>query len=413
MNSGESLHKEGVPLLALTHERKPFYRKFFFWVIILILLCIALAWRFYKHPAKTRRTAPIQVVVATARIGDVPVYLSGLGAVTATYTVTVRTQINGQLWHVFFKEGQIVTAGQLLAQIDPRPYEAQLIQFQGQLARDQALLANARIDLHRYQVLYPQNSVSQQVLATQVALVKQDEGTVKLDEGQLQGVKVNLIYCRILSPVDGRIGLRLVDPGNFVQTTDTNGVAVITTLNPITVIFSLPEDDIPQIMQQTLVGKPFITKAYDREQKKLLATGTLMAVDSEVDPTTGTVKLKAQFPNNDYRLFPSQFVNINLLVNILRNATVVPTAAIQQGAQGPYVYLINKNNTVSAKVVKVGITVGDYTVVNAGVLVGQQVVVEGVDKLSEGASIVIANHKPKVTAAAPKPNPDQPRRPLQ
>ncbi|MGB6977218.1 MAG: MdtA/MuxA family multidrug efflux RND transporter periplasmic adaptor subunit [Gammaproteobacteria bacterium] len=382
-------------------EQKPFYRKTYFWLSVLILLVIAILVRWCAHPNRNRLVEPIPVVLATARVGDVPVYLSALGSVTPTYTVTVRTQINGQLWLVAFKEGQFVKAGDVLAQIDPRPYEAQLVQFEGQLARDQALLDNSRIDLHRYKVLYKQNSISQQVLATQYALVRQNEGTVKLDEGQIQQVQINLIYCRIISPVTGRIGLRLVDPGNFVQTTDATGIAVIATLNPITVVFSIPEDDIPQVSRQVMAGNILIVKAYDREQNQLLAIGKLMAIDSEIDSTTGTVKLKAQFENNGYRLFPSQFVNIRLLVSILQKATVVPTAAIQQGAQGPYVYLVNKDNTVSAKFVTVGITSGDYTVVTKGVLANQQVVIEGVDRLSEGA---------KIKAYEPTNNANKPRR---
>jgi multidrug efflux system membrane fusion protein len=371
-------------------ERVPFYRKTYFWLTVFILLIIAIIIRWHgASSARNRPVQPVPVVLGSARIADVPVYLSALGSVTPTYTVTVKTQINGQLWQVLFKEGQWVKAGDVLAQIDPRPYQAQLVQFQGQLARDEALLANARIDLHRYEVLYKQNSLSQQTLATQYSLVKQDEGTVKLDKGQIQEVLVNLIYCRIISPVNGRIGLRLVDPGNFVQTTDTTGIAVVTTLNPITVIFTLPEDDIPQVLQQIAAGNNLIVKAFDREQNALLAVGRLLTIDNEIDSTTGTVKLKAQFENENNRLFPSQFVNIRLLVTLLRRATVIPTAAVQQGAQGSYVYVLNKDNTVSIKPIKSGITSGDYTVVATGVLPGQQVVVEGVDRLSEGASVTI------------------------
>jgi multidrug efflux system membrane fusion protein len=333
------------------------------------------------------RNRPIPIVAAAASVRNVPVYISALGTVTPTYSVTVRTQINGQLLRVLFREGQMVKTGELLAEIDPRPYLAQQTEFEGQLARDQALLANAKIDLKRYKKLYPLGSVSQQTYDTQIALVKQLEGTVKLDEGQLQAVKVNLIYCRITSPINGRVGLRLVDPGNFVQTTDTNGLIVINTINPITVIFPIPEDNVPEVIESMNKGKPLLTQAYNRTQNKLLAVGTLLTIDNQIDTTTGTVKLRAQFQNDKYMLFPDQFVNIQLLVNTLPHATIIPAAAVQHGAQGTFVYMLNQNHTVSVKPVKVSVVSGDYITVVKGVLPGQFVVVEGAEKLTEGARV--------------------------
>ncbi len=373
------------------NDHRRFFRKTPILLIILaVLLLIILIqhWPFGKHKAPTPR---IPVVAESAKKMDVPVYLSELGTVTPVYTVTVRTQINGQLLQVLYHEGQLVKKGDLLAEIDPRPYQAQLTQFEGQLKRDQALLDNANIDLKRYQILWKQDSVAQQTLATQASLVKQYEGAVKIDEGQIQATKVNLIYCEITSPVDGRIGLRLVDPGNFVQTSDTTGIAVIATLQPITVIFSIPEDSIPDVLDQINAGKALTVKAYDRQQNKLLATGSLLTIDNQIDTTTGMVKLRAQFENKDNQLFPNQFVNAVLLVKTLNNVTVVSSAAVQNGASGTFVYLINKNQTVSIKPVVVGVTNGNNTVIKSGVTPGQLVVTQGADKLTEGSLVSIAN----------------------
>ncbi len=360
-------------------------------LVLALIIFIVVAIHHYREAVARReqdaRNRPIPIVAATALVRNVPVYISALGTVTPTYSVTVRTQINGQLLRVLFREGQMVKIGELLAEIDPRPYLAQQTEFEGQLARDQALLANAKIDLKRYKKLYPLGSVSQQTYDTQIALVKQLEGTVKLDEGQLQAVKVNLIYCRITSPINGRVGLRLVDPGNFVQTTDTNGLIVINTINPITVIFPIPEDNVPEVIESMNKGKPLLTQAYNRTQNKLLAVGTLLTIDNQIDTTTGTVKLRAQFQNDKYMLFPDQFVNIQLLVNTLPHATVIPTAAVQHGAQGTFVYMLNQNHTVSIKPVKVSVVSGDYITVVKGVLPGQFVVVEGAEKLTEGARV--------------------------
>lgn len=351
-----------------------------------------------RNNQKEQAPKPIQVVVAPVEHRDVPVYLSALGGVTPTYSVTVRTQINGILMRVLFREGQLVKAGDLLAEIDSRPYEAQLIQYEGQLARDQALLDNALIDLKRYQTLWKQDSVSQQTLATQESLVRQYQGNVQTDEGLIETTKVNLIYCKITAPVDGRIGLRLVDPGNFVQTSDTGGIAVVNTLDPITVIFTIPEDNIPEVTQKIYAGEKLTTYAYDRQQTTLLATGTVLTIDNQVNPSTGTVRIRAQFNNKDNALFPSQFVNIRLLVKTLWNAIVVPTAAIQFSPKGTFVYVINPNQTVRVDPVIIGVTTGDITTISSGITTGQSVVIEGGDNLTDGAKVTIAHVEPSKTS---------------
>jgi multidrug efflux system membrane fusion protein len=369
----------------------PFYRKTGFWIIVLIILVIIIFIQHWPFSKNKKLIPTIPVVVSSVKSADVPVFLSELGAVIPTYTITVRTQINGQLLRVLYKEGQIVKKGDLLAEIDPRPYQAQLTQFEGQLLRDQALLANAKLDLKRYQTLWRQDSVAKQTLDTQVSLVNQYMGAVKFDEGQIQAVKVNLIYCQIRSPVDGRVGLRLVDAGNYVQTTDTTGLAVIATLQPITVIFSIPEDNVPEVLEQINAGNVLTVKAYDRQLNKLLAVGTLLTIDNQIDPTTGMVKLRAEFKNENNVLFPNQFVNVLLLVKTLQGAIVVPTAAIQHGAQYNFVYRLNKNNTVNIKPVTTGVVYGQDTVIKSGVAVGEQVVIEGADKLTDGALVTISN----------------------
>lgn len=365
-------------------------------IIIICILLVAVIW-FYIAFTKTKKVGskPIPVVAGISTTRDVPIYLSALGTVTPIYTVTLQTQINGLLMEVLFKEGQLVKKGQLLAKIDQRPYEALLIQYEGDLKRDSALLANATIDLKRYQKLWKEDSVSQQILATQQSLVEQYEGNVKTDLGLIQSTKVNLIYCNIVSPIDGRIGLRLVDPGNFVQTSNTQGIAVITTNDPITVIFPVAEDDLSHIAPQIYAGKEMPVKVYDRQQLHLLALGKVLALDNQINTTTGTVRLRATFNNDKNQLFPNQFVNVKILVETLCKATVVPSAAVQHLTTENFVYVINSDHTVTTKKVITGFVSDDYTVIKSGLSVGQKLVINGADKLMNGSKVFVQNaHSP-------------------
>ncbi len=343
--------------------------------------------------------APQSVGAATIGTGDIRVLVNGLGTVTPIATVTVQTQIDGPLTEVAFTEGQMVKKGDFLAQIDPRPSLLQQAQYEGQLARDQGTLAQARVDLDRYQKLAEQNSIARQQYEDQIYIVQQDEGTVKLDQALVDQQKLNVIYCHIVSPVTGRIGLRLVDPGNYVQTSNSTGLAVVTQMQPITVIFPIPEDNLPDVMPALNAGKSLEVFAYDRANVKMLAVGRVIALDSQIDTTTGTVKVRAQFDNPDNALFPNQFVNAQLLVNTLKDVVTVPTAAIQRGAPGNYVYLINNDNTVSVRTIKIGPNDGPMTAVTSGLSAGDRVVVDGTDRLRDGARVIVPGSKPHGGAA--------------
>ncbi len=348
----------------------------------------------------TKPTPAQPVGTATAARGNVRVVIDGLGAVTPLATVTVKTQIAGQLQQIAFTEGQLVHRGDFLAQIDPRPYQAALEQFQGQLAKDQALLKQAQADLVRFQTLLRQDSIARQQAEDQVFLVQQDEGAIRTDQAQIDAQKLNLVYCHIVSPVEGRVGLRQVDAGNFVQTSDANGIVVITQLQPISVLFSIAEDNLPVVLKQVHGGASLPITLYDRANVTELATGTLSTLDNQVDTTTGMVKLRAIFPNTDESLFPSQFVNARMVVDTLRDVVTVPVAAIQRGAPGTYVYVVGADSTVSVRPVKIGVTDGDIAQVTSGLAAGDRVVTDGTDRLRPGV-LVSAKDDGPVAATQP------------
>ena len=363
-------------------------------IVAVLLALVLLAWlltpKATKAPAgRFGQGGPMPVVAASAHAGDMPITLIGLGTVTPLATVTVQSQISGQIMRIAFKEGQTVNAGDPLIQIDPRPYQVALEQAQGALVRDKALLANAHVDLARYQTLFAQDSIAEQQLATQRSLVLQDEGTVKTDQGQIDAQKLNLTYCRIVSPISGRVGLQQVNVGNYVTPNEPNGLVVVTQLKPITVVFTLPEDQIPPLRKQLHAGVTLPVTASDRTDTHQLASGTLQSIDSQIDTTTGTIKLKAIFANDDESLFPQQFVNVKLLLDTLHGATLIPQAAIQRGAPGTYVYVVNADQTVNVRKVTLG--PGDATNISIaqGLKVGDTVVVDGADKLKDGAKVLL------------------------
>ncbi|OXI88128.1 multidrug transporter subunit MdtA [Burkholderia sp. AU33423] len=343
---------------------------------------------------------PQPVQVATATQGEMPIVLSALGTVTPLANVTVKTQLSGYLQSVAFQEGQIVKKGDLLAQIDPRPYQVALENAEGTHARDSALLATARLDLKRYQTLLSQDSIASQTVDTQASLVKQYEGAVKTDQAAIDSAKLNLTYARITAPVTGRVGLRQVDPGNYVTPGDTNGLVVITQLQPMSVIFTTSEDNLPQIVKQVNAGQKLSVTAYNRNNTVPLETGSLATLDNQIDTSTGTVKLRANFDNKEGMLFPNQFVNTRLLVDVMRNATIVPTAAVLTGSIGQFVYVVKPDNTVTVRKVTIGPVDGERTSIVSGIALGERVVTDGSDRLREGAKISIPADKPKGASGA-------------
>jgi membrane fusion protein, multidrug efflux system len=390
----------GEPRLALPAPAPPrTHRSKLIWLLIPALLAAAI-WG-YAHWSKADASVKpaaggkkgdgkgadtFQVVATKARRGNIGVYFNGLGAVTPIYTVTVKSRVDGQLMEIHYREGDTVHQGDLLIQIDPRPFEVQLTQAEGQLAKDQAALANARIDLTRYETLLTQNAIPEQQVATQKALVTQDEGVMKSDEGQVDSAKLNLVYCRITAPITGRVGLRLVDPGNIVHASDPNGLLVITQIEPISVLFTVAEDQLPVVLQKMRTAKLQVD-AYDRDMKQKLARGTLTTVDNQIDQTTGTVRLRATFDNKDDSLFPNQFVNARLLVQEKRGVILLPSAAIQRSSNATFVYLIKPDSTVTVRNITEGTTEGDDSEITSGLNDGDPVVMTGADKLEEGSKV--------------------------
>lgn len=376
-----------------------------------ILACVAAAgaiWYFFHTGGGSDKAAnghgknagPVPVSAVAAKTGDIKVYLSGLGNVTPRNTVTVHTRVDGQLMRILFKEGQFVKEGDMLAELDARPFIAQLEQAQGQMMRDMALLSQARLDLQRYETLLSQDSIAKQQVDIQRSLVKQYEGAVGNDKGQIDNAKLQITYTKITAPFSGQVGLRQVDPGNIVHTGDANGIAVVTQLQPITAIFTLSEDAIPRIMKHIQAGDKIIAEAWDRDNKTELSTGEVVAVDNQVDQSTGTIKLRSEFSNEDNALFPSQFVNIRCLLETRKDVLLVPVSAIQHGSEGTFVYLVKPENTVTVRPVKTDIAEGDTISIADGLKAGDVVVTDGSDNLREGAKIDVPPPVPQPSASA-------------
>ena len=379
------------------------------WLVALIVVAVVAFLVFFRsslgqsNSARAgKQAAPraVPVVGATARVGDLGVYQNGLGTVTPIKTVTVHSRVDGELDSVAYREGQLVREGDLLAQLDPRPFEVQLHQAEAQLAKDEATLKNARIDLERYKALIAQDSIPRQQLDTQAATVDQDEAAIKSDQAQIESARLNLTYGRITAPISGIVGLRLVDPGNIVRASDQNGLLVITQQQPIAVIFTIAADHLQAVLQQRKAGHELVVEAWDRDFKHKLATGFLLAIDNQIDQSTGTVRMKAQFPNENYALSPNQFVNARLLVDTLHQTVLVPTAAIQRSPQSTYVYVVKPDSTVELRTVDLQLTEGDDTSVRKGLSSGEVVVIDGMDKLQPGTLVVLAK-----SGGAPQRNP--------
>jgi multidrug efflux system membrane fusion protein len=393
-------------LARLEQERQELWRRYHLTnrrvgIVAAIVVVLVAAFIWWHHTPKANpRGAALPVVAATAAKGDIDITYTALGTVTPLASVTVRTQIAGQLMQVAFKEGDVVKQSDFLAEIDPRPYQAALDQAQGQLARDEALLKSAQIDFVRYRTLAAQDSIAKQQVDDQEYLVHQYEGTVKLDQGNVDNARLNLAYCHITAPVAGLIGLRQVDPGNYVQTSDVNGIVLINQMEPISVLFSLPEDDLPSILARTHAGAVLPASAFDRTGVTKIADGTLATVDNTINITTGTFQLRASFANANEMLYPNQFVNVQLIVDTLHDAVVIPTSAIQRGAPGTFVYVVKPDSSVAVQVVTLGPAKGERQAISKGLNLGDNVVVDGADKLRTGSKVVLRSATPET------PNPD-------
>ena len=400
-----------VPAGTTTPEpnRRRFSPKWLLIVAVVVVVFYAAIVRPLTRSAGPARTGfgAVPVTAEPARKADLNVRIVALGTVTPVYTVTIHSRVDGELQKIFFTEGTNVEAGAPLADLDPRPFEVQKLQNEAQLAKDNALLDDARLDLARYQTLLEQDSVAKQQVDSQAALVRQYEAAIKLDQAQVASAALQLEYSHITSPITGRIGLRYVDQGNIVHAADANGIAVITQLHPITVLFAIPQDAVPQVMRQFKTGNPMVVEAYDRDGRTLLATGKLVTVDNQIDPSTGTVKLRAEFPNTDETLFPNQFVNVQLIADQIHGATVVPTAAIQRSATATYVYIVADQKTASVRRVETGPSERGVIVVSKGLGPGDVVVVDGVDKLRDGSAVELVSPAARA-AAVTGAGPDKP-----
>ena len=388
-----------------TNDGSPARRRFLgmrrrSWLLLAIVVVVAAGIYVVRHRGETHqgqggrirgldanRIQPVSV--AAVRVADVPIWLTALGTVTPKNLVTVKSRVDGQLMRVNFDEGQMVKAGQLLAEVDPRPFQAQLQQAEGQLQRDRALLENARLDLQRYQELLARDSISKQQVDTQVALVKQYEGTVATDQGQVDNARLQLSYCRIVSPIAGRVGLRQVDPGNQIHASDANGVVVVAQLQPMTAVFSIPEVRLPLIARQSANYRKVVVEAWDQGQKNLIAKGNLLTTDNLIDTATGTIRLRAEFANQDSALFPNQFVNVRLLAGMEKDQLVIPAAALLRGEQGAFVFVVDAQNTVHPVTVTPGQSGGDIVAVHGSLKAGDRVVMDGADKLRDGAKVEV------------------------
>ena len=414
-----SLEPLGTPSESHSHNTQPphsRWKRVLKWLLLIsvVVVTIVLTWHHF-HPATeagqgkgqgkrggfggANQVMPVQATMLVA--GDLHIFIDALGSVVPRSSVTVHPRVDGELISVNFTEGQVVKKGDLLMQIDPRPYQVVLTQAQGQLAKDSATLASAQQDLVRYQSLIKTGSVSQQQLDQQIALVNQYKGVLKSDQGQVDAANLNLTYCRVTAPVGGKLGLRQVDPGNIVHASDANGVVVINQFEPIDVTYAIPEDQVQSVLKQVNAGNVLQVTAFDRAQKNVLDTGKLKSLDNQIDATTGTLKFKAEFANQANNLFPNQFVNVRMLVETQHDVTLLPSAAIQRGAKGTYVYVVNADSTVTARTVTLGAVDGDNTAVLSGVSAGERVVFDGADKLKDGGKVKVIDSKVAAALAEP------------